>query len=70
MQIKRLLGFHWFTKCWWKYLLEKPDWRSKKYTSWWIRFWCRVNGHPYGVWWYSSGSEPDMRCKNCGDELG
>ena len=31
---------------------------------------CRYKGHPYGVVWYNpNGLEPDMHCKNCGDDL-
>jgi len=70
IQIRRLFGFQWFDKWWWKYLLEKPDWYSKGYASGWTRFWCRANGHRSGVWWNNPGSEPNMRCKNCGDDLG
>jgi len=32
--------------------------------------WCRFRAHPAGVWWYSSGLEPDMHCSRCGDDLG
>ena len=36
-----------------------------------IRFRCRARGHKCGVWWYTSnGYEPDMHCKDCGDNLG
>ena len=60
--------YYWFDKWWWRYLLEKP--KDKTYCSWWTRFWCRVNGHPEGPWYYNAnGSEPNMHCKNCGDEL-
>ena len=32
---------------------------------------CRIEGHPHGVIWYNvNGFEPDMTCKNCGDDLG
>jgi hypothetical protein len=32
---------------------------------------CRGKGHPDGVIWYNPGGlEPDMHCKNCGDDLG
>lgn len=57
---------HWFTKSWWEYLLAKKD----EDESWWTVINCRRRGHPYGVIWYSSyGTEPDMTCKNCGDDL-
>ena len=60
--------FYWFDKWFWEMLLEKP--RDKNYTTFWHRFWCRASNHPSGVVWYrSSGSEPDMRCKDCHDEL-
>jgi hypothetical protein len=49
-----------------QYLLAKPSRRS----NFWTAFWCRLGGHKCGPWWYNpGGSEPDMRCKNCGDEL-
>lgn len=32
---------------------------------------CRWRGHPCGVVWYNLGGyEPNMTCKNCGDDLG
>lgn len=35
------------------------------------RFACRWRGHPAGVYWFTStGTEPDMRCKGCGEDLG
>jgi hypothetical protein len=53
----------WTSYSWWLYLLERP--RN------WQRFICRIKGHPEGVRWYNvGGTEPDMRCKNCGDNLG
>lgn len=46
-----------------KYSLHKPC-NIKKFL-------CRLRGHPNGVWWYNlHGSEPDMRCKDCDDDLG
>ena len=62
------LNMHWFTKDWWRYLLEKP----KQDSSYIRSFWCRVKGHPDGVWWFNNSGElePDMHCKNCGDDLG
>lgn len=53
----------WFTYNWWKYLLQKPFSLRTLF--------CRVRKHPYGVVWFNpSGTEPDMSCKNCGDDLG
>jgi hypothetical protein len=31
---------------------------------------CRMKGHPNGVGYYTSGFEPDMTCKDCGEDLG
>jgi hypothetical protein len=53
----------WFTKEWWLYLLQKPLTFRK--------FRCRIKGHPNGVIWHNIGGlEPDMRCKDCKDNLG
>jgi hypothetical protein len=32
---------------------------------------CRLKGHPRGPIYYTgpTAREPDMRCRNCGDEL-
>jgi hypothetical protein len=50
------------------YLLEP---KNSKYVSWFEVIKCRANGHKNGVIWYNAnGSEPDMHCKNCGDDLG
>ncbi len=57
----------WFTRGWWEYLLEK----KQPGYSWWTVIRCRMKGHPAGVVWYNSdGLEPDMHCRNCGDDLG
>lgn len=60
------LYLYWFTLNWWKYLLGK---KCSDY-SWWKVIKCRATGHKCGVVWYSSGFEPDMTCKGCGDDLG
>lgn len=57
----------WFTKDWWAYLFSKRynDIGAIRTAI------CRTNGHRCGVWWYNlTGLEPDMRCKNCNDDLG
>lgn len=59
---------YWFTRDWWKYLLEK---RGDEDTSWFTVILCRIKGHPAGpVWNNAGGYEPDMSCRNCGDDLG
>ena len=58
---------HWFTKEWWKYLLEQKN----RDVSWITTIICRVKGHPKGTVFYNpTGLEPDMHCKTCGDDLG
>lgn len=58
----------WFHRDWWSYLLAPRMWG---YVSWPRTIWCRMKGHPAGVYWFNpSGFEPDMHCKNCGDDLG
>lgn len=54
---------HWFTRSWYQYLFQA--------NTGWRNILCRVKGHPDGVIWYNpAGSEPDMRCKNCSEDLG
>jgi hypothetical protein len=57
----------WFNYWWWQYLLLKPAYGTPRLVA----IYCRLRNHPYGVVWYSPmGLEPDMSCKNCGDNLG
>lgn len=67
----------WFRLWWWSLLYH--CWRGDgvRGSSWrlpaesWSHFICRVRGHPCGVIWFDmSGDEPNMQCKNCGDDLG
>ena len=47
---------------WYRYLFAKP--LSLRAVI------CRWNGHKCGVVWYNPGGlEPDMHCRNCGDNL-
>lgn len=61
-----------FSKWWYCYVFEKPRYGWREYT---LRenlstIYCRMRGHPCGpVYYNSTGYEPDMSCKNCGDEL-
>lgn len=60
--LKKFLPY-WLSKSWWLFVCEKPF----SFTA----FFCRWQGHPDGVVWYNTnGLEPDMTCKNCGDDLG
>jgi hypothetical protein len=57
----------WFTSSWYEYLFSKP-WMDKLTFRMLI---CRIKGHPAGVAFYNpSGLEPDMTCRNCGEDLG
>lgn len=51
---------------WVEYMFPPKDSDS----TWSNTLWCRWCAHPGGVYWYSSGNDPDMHCKNCGDYLG
>lgn len=60
----------WFDRYWWQYLLKDLGKTRRGYSTKWTHFWCRVKGHPEGVWFYNpGGSEPDMTCKTCGEDL-
>ncbi len=62
---------HWFTIDWWKYILQPVDVSDEGFSFRVRAYICRARGHPYGVVWYNTnGLEPDMTCKNCGDDLG
>ena len=58
-----------------------PEWYPSwlLYKTYWMyyllgygsRFLCRWRGHPAGMIWNNPyGSEPNMRCKDCGEDLG
>ncbi len=57
----------WFTRTWYIYLFENlhGELLRTKIT----KIICRIKQHPCGPIYYCHGTEPDMRCKNCGDEL-
>ena len=62
---------NWFYFSWWKYLFHKINWADWREINPFAHVACRAKGHPQGVVWYNpSGLEPDMHCKNCGDDLG
>lgn len=42
----------------------------KVFGNYLARCLCRARNHPAGVVWYSSGYEPDMTCRECGEDLG
>ena len=58
----------WLHKDWWAYLLAPRKW---PHENWLTVILCRARGHPEGMWWYNvGGTEPDMHCKCCGDDIG
>jgi hypothetical protein len=60
----------WLTYLWWNYLITGRCYPKDKPVIGWRQFWCRLRGHPCGPIWYNPGGlEPDMSCKNCGDQL-
>lgn len=63
-----MIYFKWFDKYWYKYLFAKRRYNDIPWVEIII---CRLRNHPAGVVWYNpNGLEPDMHCKNCGDDLG
>jgi len=56
---------YWLSLTWWKYIFGKPRYSNILRTAL-----CRARNHPCGVLWYNStGTEPNMTCRNCGDDL-
>lgn len=53
---------------WYQYLFAR---RVYSDIPWHTVIWCRIQNHPAGPIFYASDGvvEPDMHCKNCGDEL-
>ena len=58
---------NWFYLSYWRYLFSKPY--GSKLT---LRIvFCRIKGHPHGTVWFNPGGlGPDMRCRDCGEDLG
>lgn len=51
----------------WEYALEPRRGNASRLAT----MLCRLRGHPAGVGWYNSmGTEPNMHCRTCGDDLG
>jgi hypothetical protein len=51
----------WLSFSWYKYLGTSVSF---------LNLWCRIRNHPHGVIWDSTGLEPNMQCKDCGEDLG
>lgn len=60
---------HWFTRHWYVYLFGFKDQGNLTLGEKMTKIICRLKDHPAGPFYYSSGYEPDMRCRNCFDEL-
>jgi len=55
---------------WWKFIFA-PKSNYYDEVKWRTVVLCRMKNHPEGVVWYNvCGLEPNMHCKNCGDDLG
>ena len=74
--MNRLIPF-WLTPGWWRYVLwgVSGTWGGKyekpRFITGLRHLVCRWRGHPAGVGWFNAGGlEPDMHCRNCGDDLG
>ena len=54
---------------WYKYLFTFDKYLTKKEKF--INLICRIKGHPNGPVYYTGphGTEPDMSCVDCGDQL-
>jgi hypothetical protein len=62
---------YWLDIEWWRYVLQPVDTGGEGLKFMLKAYVCRWKGHPHGVVFYNpEGLEPDMTCKNCGDDLG
>jgi hypothetical protein len=68
----------WLKPWWWRFIFTGQVWyaghwypRRPAWTDSLRHLFCRIRGHPHGPRWYNSGGiDPDMRCDNCGDDIG
>lgn len=57
-------------KLWWWLAAGRWD-APLRLAGYIFRCQCRARNHPYGVGWYNvCGTEPDMHCQGCGEDLG
>lgn len=60
---------HFFYLGFYQYLFSNLDW-CEGYLHKIKVVVCRIKGHPRGPIYYNvNGFEPDMSCKDCGDEV-
>ena len=60
----------WIDIGWYKYMFGPRTTRKGWGISWIGTVYCRMRNHPAGPIYYCSNcSEPDNRCKNCGEEI-
>lgn len=56
-------------RLWW-WFAERWE-RLSLFAAYLFRCQCRARAHPYGVHFYNPcGTEPDMHCDGCGEDLG
>lgn len=61
----------WTSLDFWAYVLKRNKNNEPGLRSYFISAICRFKGHSCGVVWFRIGGfEPDMTCKNCGEDLG
>jgi len=61
----------WFYAAWWRYLLGKSNnrWPDRGLGAYLRRVVCRARGHPAGIVFFNPGGlEPNMSCRNCGED--
>lgn len=68
MKINNVHIFEYFTLGFWQYVFSRQYHGGERPSL--LMIWCRFVGHPGVVFYNTSGYEPDMRCKRCGEDLG
>lgn len=62
---------YWLSLSFWSYVLTSNKRNEVGLVNYFRSVKCRFKSHPCGVEWYNSiGLEPNMHCKNCGEDLG
>ena len=69
--LSSIFSLNWVNLGWYKYLFSDLKSRYNDERFWKLRMiYCRIRGHAGVVWYNANGFEPDMTCKNCGEDLG
>jgi hypothetical protein len=71
LHIPYFLTLSWWRYCLWGSEVFRGKYGKPRFVTGWRQFVCRWRGHPCGVVWFNAvGLEPDMHCRECGDDLG